>query len=245
MEKIRNAVHKTHPEIAFIGEGYNEISVGEIDGGFGAISMPYGGIPMFASVYHDYIMYYANSLRPDNYDKRLVRFLYAHSFINGAQLGWYAYIGGYQSLRDASPYATYLAGIRTAIAKKFLSFGEMVEPPLIVNDLPSVRTPSWHGNITKDDIEFPAVMHSAWKASDGTLGLVFINITDSMQKVRYKLDVAGYNMPASKGFEVTKLGWDKSEPLGKYPGGVVEREDSIGPMEVLVLEIKSFSAIGK
>ena len=244
MEKVRAEVHKTYPNLAFVGEGYNEVAIGVVDGGWGAITSPCtrnpDGIPLFASVYHDYIMYYANMFRPVSSDVRLVQVAYVHSFINGAQLGWLG--GGWENIRKASPFATYLARIRTTIAKKYLVLGEMVKPPVILNQLPSVTTPAWYSHISKEAIKFPAVMHSAWKASDGTLGLVFVNISGNPQKVSYKLNLSDYGIPASKDANITKSGLDTTESSGKYSSQVIEREELIAPLEVLVLEIAPVSA---
>ena len=239
MEKVRAEVHKTHPDLAFFGEWYNEVAIGVVDGGFNAIVSPFtrnpDGIPMFASVYHDYIMYYANSVHPEEPNEHMVRIIYAHSFIHGAQLGWVPSCG-WENLRKAAPFAASLARIRNGPAKKFLAFGEMVKPPVILNELPSVTTPAWYSGVSKEAIKFPAVMHSAWKASDGTLGLIFINISGNPQKVRYALNLSDYGITA-RSIQMKKMGLKRSDPTREYSTPLIEGEESIAPSEVLVLEI--------
>jgi len=88
----------------------------------------------------------------------------------------------------ASEHTSYLAKSRMKVASKFLTHGDMPEPPELLNDLPTVTTPPWYANSGETEPRtFPALLSSAWKAPDGTLGLVFCNISDDEHEVKYEL----------------------------------------------------------
>ena len=116
----------------------------------------------------------------------------------------------------------------------------MVEPPAFLNTVPTVTTPAWNVNAEKERT-FPGVLHSAWKAPDGTIGLVFANIAAKEQEVEYEFDAKRYGLPAGKNYLVTER--VSKNIVGTYASPVFRRKDKILPRQVLILEISTGKTI--
>ena len=72
-------------------------------------------------------------------------------------------------------------------ALRYLVYGELIHAPIIEGDLPVIKT-QWKLWGTDYPIEMPAVIGSAWKAADGSIGLVFTNMSEETQQFRWKLE---------------------------------------------------------
>jgi hypothetical protein len=63
------------------------------------------------------------------------------------------------------------------------------------------------------------VIHSAWRASDGSIGIVFLNISERPQQVAFRLQSAQYGFPPETDLAVAVLGLDRDEnPVRKIYG---------------------------
>jgi hypothetical protein len=116
----------------------------------------------------------------------------------------------------------------------------MVEPPALLNELPTVTTPRWYSYFTNDgDRSFPAILHSAWKAPDGSVGLVLANVSREPQHARYRFDAKHYGLAAPRGLRVTRLGREGSRVLATCPASPWERDEVVPAMDVLILEVRA------
>ena len=232
--RTREAAKAINPEMIFVSESPHETIVGALDGclQFRHATFP-DNIPLFSSVYHDFILLWGNTYDANYENIEQWAFIpIAYSFIRGDQLGWFG-----QGWLNAIEYTTYLAKLRMGPAQKFVTYGEMMEPPRFLNNLPSVTTPPWFKNSEKEPRTFAAVLHSAWKAPDGTLGMVFANIADKEQEVEYEFDATRYGLPVGKKYVVTEM--VSKNIVGTYASPVFKRKDKVLPRQVLILEISA------
>jgi hypothetical protein len=170
----------------------------------------------------------------------LAPMVYAESFIAGDQLGesdlWYIfwaehprllswdeeahkYVNKHPAWSDphvtnrAAQFIIDIAQLRHHAGRKFLAYGEMMKPLTFKNDLPCIEGWWQQAGPGPEIKRLPAVMHSVWKAPDGTLGLVFANISNREQKVRFDMDLAAYGLPGASSYRLTELAKDGAAKL--------------------------------
>jgi hypothetical protein len=160
----------------------------------------------------------------------------AQMFLWGEQMGWFAP----NILKLESPDAEYLKVLCKAFVKeevkKFLFFGEMLRPPKLDGDNP-ILSASWRAN--QKDTEMPSVSHSAWKAEDGTLGLVFTNLDTSAHTISYSVDTKQYKLHQTKKYSVKVIDGVGTGKVKSYNSGSFVRTEKMPARSVLVLEIKA------
>ena len=147
-------------------------------------------IPMYPAVYGGRNLTFGRYIFPDD-AKASLPFItkVAQMFIFGAQMGW---IDAW--ILDYPREAEYLRTLSQARLKalKYLAYGELVHPPVIESDLPLIKT-QWHLWGTDYSIEMPAVIVSTWSAGDGSIGIVFTNMSEETQRFRWKHEKYSFN----------------------------------------------------
>ena len=246
MERIHKAVNKgSEPTIAFTAEGNAETVVGTFDGLLLAQYGPSNMVPFFQFVYHDYQICFGRWSGLDygmQAHKRMGEFctLVGQSFVWGDQLGWV-----FPTLATEQPKAAnYLKRLGKArrSAKKFLLYGEMLSPPKLEKELPTISSEWWStgsgGATFSPTITSPSVLYSAWKAPDGTIGLVFTNISKSPQTVSYSLNLKDYGLPEKGEYAASRIESDgKLTRLSDYQSSNISRSETLEPYSALVLQI--------
>jgi hypothetical protein len=160
----------------------------------------------------------------------------AQMFLWGEQMGWFDPIILKLGNSDTEYLKVLCKTLDKELVKKFLFYGEMVRPPKLAGDNP-VLSAAWNENQKKT--EMPAVSHSAWKAQDGTLGLVFTNLDNSDHTISYNVDTKQYNLPQIKKYSVKIIDGAGAGKVKNYSSGSFVRTEKIPPRSVLVLEIKA------
>ncbi len=150
------------------------------------------GIPLFSYLYHEYAIGYGGDsagLSPAN-SRELVR-THAINLVTGRTPG-VALWGAHQAIGNA--HADQLRLIRAhgrllqTRARDFLMLGRMLHP--LVLDVPKL-TFHYHTdnpNAPPQPVEDHAVLTSSWQAPDGRVGHLLVNISESPQQVRIRLD---------------------------------------------------------
>jgi hypothetical protein len=65
-------------------------------------------------------------------------------------------------------------------ARPYCYFGEMVKAPTL--NVPTFSRRAWHkGTWKMQPLELPAVLHSAWRAEDGSIGVILIGVAEGDQ----------------------------------------------------------------
>ncbi|MBI4244308.1 MAG: hypothetical protein HY606_09490 [Planctomycetes bacterium] len=241
MERISQAVNKgSEPTIAFTTEANTETVVGTFDGLLLAHYAAPDMIPFFQFVYHDYQICFGRWHGLDygkHAHKRMGEFslLAGQSFVWGDQLGWV-----FPSMSIEQPKAAnYLKNLGKArhSARKFLLYGQMLTPPRLDKELPTISFEWWANSPTATS---PAVLYSAWKSPDGAIGLVFTNISESSQTISYSLNLKDYGLPGGNKYIVNRVGEDgELTVLSDYQSSDISRSESLEPYSALVLEMSN------
>lgn len=177
-------------------------------------------IPMYAYIYHKYLQNFSGNsvcsqdifdeLRsPESYLLRT-----AHSFLAGDfmtlvinQDGEIAWAWGerdfsYLPDRDATlEFIKTATAFKRGVGKKYLTLGEMIKPCSVSSE----KVKMYKTNAERFT-EYPAVMTTAWKASDGTCAQFFANYCTSTQKISLNLNgTNGADMIDQSGNVICKL----------------------------------------
>lgn len=177
-------------------------------------------IPMYAYIYHKYLQNFSGNsvcsqdifdeLRsPESYLLRT-----AHSFLAGDfmtlvinQDGEIAWAWGerdfsYLPDRDATlEFIKTATAFKRGVGKKYLTLGEMIKPCSVSSE----KVKMYKTNAERFT-EYPAVLTTAWKASDGTCAQFFANYCTSTQKISLNLNgTNGADMIDQSGNVICKL----------------------------------------
>ena len=238
LRRSREEIHKVNPQAIMTSEGSSELYLDLLDGNlfYGQISKDY--VPAFQAIYHDYTFGYGISLATsktvgEDYPLSLPIGLV---FIEGDQIGWTA-IASLYTEKDIA-FIRKLAHFRVKCAQKFLGLGQMVRPPKFDTPLPIV---SGDWGLSRGIVEAPAVLHSAWKAKDGNLGIIFLNISKQTQSISCQFKAEDYGFKPGVQMKSYALALDPSEKptlqvYKVFPEGKVAMEKQIEPLEIWALE---------
>jgi len=254
LRRSRKAIRAVSSEAIMLSEQPSEAYLDVLDGIllFNVQGMP-GAVPAFQAVYHDYFLLFGNYIGGQAAVDHLPMFA-GESLIYGDQLGtfnvWPMFLPDHPrselsmywddeaKRRKNIDFLVHIARLKHNSGYKFLSLGEMRKPLTFSNQLPvqeAKQLPYFNG-----PRRIPAVINAVWKAPDGTLGLVFCNVSESGQEVRYTIDVTEYGLPASAKYTLSELLEDgASRVLGTYEKPTFSRTETIPARRALLLEIKA------
>jgi hypothetical protein len=161
----------------------------------------------------------------------------ARAFIYGAQLGWIDDTVLQDKYRLEAEYLQALARCRSR-AHKFLSEGEMLAPPQLqgVKEVTVEGMPPW-GPRTPYHLVIPAVLSSAWRAADGSIGIALTNLSDQNQSAKMDIPLASLGLYANAKYNLTRIGPEGAKPAGKFAGPRFRLTQPMPPRSALILEI--------
>ena len=198
-------------------------------------------VPLFPAVYGGYSINFGRFLFKEDINDT-VPFVtkLAQMFLFGSQLGWFGLHTHHELLeknRETANYMKKLAKCR-GLARKFLVFGEMLRPPHSDNKLPEIST-SWGFTSagTPHIIKMPAVLASAWRAEDGSLGIISTNVSTSPQSVIYTIDAHKYHLPESRSYTITRITEKEKVEIAKSTTSTFRINDIIPSRNVVIFEI--------
>ncbi|MFH0970655.1 MAG: DUF6259 domain-containing protein [Candidatus Diapherotrites archaeon] len=189
-------------------------------------------IPLIETIYHDYKLFnYGNiysNLTWHAYDAysgqpglltEAAQASIASGFIRGKMVTHTESTLGYavhNSVKDHgdafAPFVNYayflkqLIKVRLSEAKKFLIYGQLLRPLKLEgagNNI-TFTYKTMGDNPTPYPQTFPPVMNSVWKASDGSIGVMFINYTNNDESFSWTFDADEYGLSSSL-FTMKKL----------------------------------------
>jgi hypothetical protein len=147
-------------------------------------------IPLFAAVYAGQVQLFSRAYGGN--DKLAYRMKAAQSLVFGEQIGWIN--AGIMHDEVNGPFFRRMARLRHAILP-YLSWGEMARPPKLDGDIPQVTADwAWRDNRPITD---SAIQSGAWRARDGRLALIFVNVTDEALSVGLRFDGKQYGLSAT------------------------------------------------
>lgn len=159
-------------------------------------------VPLFQYVYHDSILF-KDFFGPPNLDGSYFRLVLARDLTWG-QIPDYQINVGYTPALE-SMAETYLKGAisaRTTYAKKFLVDGVMLPAPQLSVPLTQV---SWMSSQTETG-QFPSIQESAWRASDGSVGIVMTNISSGGVTFSLPISYSRLGLPPGAAYSVQYTG---------------------------------------
>lgn len=170
---LRAEIKRRHPEKMLTTECNAEPYAHLFDGYLTWHWQYQNQIPLFSAVYGGKVQMFGRAYRGGATKDLALRMKAAQSLVFGEQIGWIdpnVYkdpIGG--------PFIRRMARLRYAL-KDYLAVGDMARPPRVVGDIPKVTADwQWSGEwiVTTD-----ALLSGVWRAKDGRVALIFVNVTD-------------------------------------------------------------------
>ncbi len=193
-EELKSEANEIDSEgIIFASEGCGEPFIENIDTFLaGNDNSPYMK-PIFAAVYHDYVMgfgrymYFADLTGGEKF-KNAIETKNAEQFICGWQFGWNRvawcmYIDKYP---ETAAFIRMLAKVRHE-HYKYLACGKMLRP--LELNVPETKV-FWAGSWKDEEgteITLPSVMNSVWQTADTTIGVFFVNVTGDEVNFTFKM----------------------------------------------------------
>ncbi len=191
-------------------------------------------IPMFQYVYSGYCITYGRCF---NNDPLAFRMKNTQMFLWGEQIGWFPPVDSTAFANDDAVYFKELCNaLMNKEVRKYLFYGEMIRPPVLHGDFP-VLSAQWRPNQRSTDM--PAVAHSAWKAEDGSVGLVFANMDNHEHVINYDFDMnMFYHSLNSSVLSAEIIYGPGLGKINRYDDPKIYRNDTIPERSVLVIEYK-------
>lgn len=216
MRSIKSEVRKKNPGFCFSAESFWEGNMAELDAymtcntTYQYLSKYVYAIPMAHTVYHDYSIFFSawvgkHGLEEDNASSYIAQ--NGQAFVWGVKPGWNqpTFLTKYKNHEIAlksseERYRAYSAG------KKFLIYGKMLKEPEAATHQKMLPI-KWFRGFSKAfwNIEMPTVLKSAWRAPDGTLGVVLYNISSEKQSLTLKLDHQEYALAKGTSYEASAI----------------------------------------
>lgn len=240
---LRDSARRVKPTFAAHHEVLCEIYIDVADAAEVCTAPSNVNVPMYEAVYHDYNYIMGRRImewndrnlfpdRPDvDGDAGMDEFVssFSQTYIWGNQPGW--------TRIDIVSYAPRIAAFIKRMmdaryrALKYLNDGDMMRPPTVLTPLPRVER-TWRYTDTPQHV-LPVIMSSAWRAADGSVAIVLVNITDEPQSIHYQFDLAecGLTSPA----RAMRIDGPTPQSLDDAPALLVERVDEVEPYGVKIL----------
>jgi len=190
-------------------------------------------IPLFSAVYGGKVQMFGRAYRGGATKDLALRMKAAQSLVFGEQIGWIdpnVYkepIGG--------PFIRRMARLRYAL-KDYLAVGDMARPPHIVGDIPTVTADwQWSGEwiVTTD-----ALLSGAWRAKDGRVALIFVNVTDKELSAELVFDGEKYGFKKGASLLVTPRTEEGTQSPQREPSSF-RRRLTLPAYQALALEVRA------
>ena len=254
LKRCSEAIKEINPDAMTTSEQPTEVYIDCLDSMLlYTVQYKPGTVPALQAVYHDYMILFGNANLTAKGSLESFPMSLGESFTAGDQLGWFnhwpmftpghprdelsIYWEDLDLCKKYTDFTAHKAQLRYNAGQKFLVCGEMLKPLTFENELP-YREGYW----VREGLglrRLPAVMHSVWRASDGSLGLVFCNITDDEHGVEFKLNLEEYSIPKAKRYLLIEHNIDGSEEvIEKYETRSFKRKVTMPPLSGYILEVR-------
>jgi len=211
-QRIASAVAGANPDAALDAEepaeiylSYFSLHLGNVDASELANQEQ---VPLFQYVYHDSILF--EDVFGPSLDGSYFRLTLARDLTWGQMPKW--------PINDApgTPAQSYLQAaiaLRTTYGKKFLVDGIMLPPPQISVPTTLVSwTQTWAVNAPGSG-QYPSIQESAWRAADGTVGIVLTNIATGNVNFQLPISYSRLHLPPGAAYTVQSTGGSAATAL--------------------------------
>ena len=231
--QIRAECRKINPEAMLCGEDAAEWCIDVLDTSYEA--GPYSNAPVFLAVYHGYTQVFGGGIHNKTSPPYQGKY-----WLMGCQNGRSNQEGemarpNNDHYRRFGRYYRDLIRCHWEFARPYLGYGEMLRPPKIEGDIPTVTQKGGYGPFT-----LPVVDGTAWLADDGTVGIFFLNYDKEKEfEFRWTHDlgeIAGIG--GNRKLKMTRWTPDGIEAAGECRGGVLRRTMKIGSWGMIALKLE-------
>lgn len=237
--RVREAIRRIYPE-AIVGdeaavEYFNDVT----DLRLLHENCIVNGCPLFMAVYHDYRLFYGRTLG-DAMSPEMFRQQAGSLFSLGSMIGRLTTknettVPFHEGDEANLDYLRRIMALREP-ALEFFNLGRMLRPARLDPEPAVIR-----GDFMRFHHEVPEVMTSTWRAPDGRVAILFLNITDTEKKQTAHFDTAEYGF--RKG---GKVRFEKRTPTATTPGearpaGPTALPVTLGPTEMVLFVLDSAS----
>jgi len=239
LQKTRKRSRKKKPEAILTSECNAECFMTYLDAFLTWHTFQGELVPMFPAVYGGWMVTFGRSFSKADLENPLsFAAKVGQMFVFGAQLGWF---GLYEIMEDQykadAEYLRKLAKHRL-LGLKFLLHGRLMRPVKPDVSFPTVSL-NWSFIRRSVKVTLPVVMSSVWKAEDGTLGMVFTNVSITPQLVSFKINLEDYEFPPGREYIVTKITEYGNEKMGQYDSAEIPFKDLLPGRSVLLIQIEA------
>jgi len=239
---VREHIRAINPEAITTGEAPIEAFIDVLDGKLLHYNLPWNFAPLYTAVYHDYQLCYGRTVSlPAENPEPLFSMIVGRLFAEGVQIGRFFinhpdYRLWHESYREQLEYLKRCARAKLA-AHDYLTLGEFMRPPHVINKLPTVET-----NYRNIHTVMPVVLVRAWKSPSGGVAHVLTNISLKSQTITYRFSTKDYGFPTN-----SRVSWRRIFPRTSAEpeilnAGECERTIHLQPHDVLIFELKPASA---
>ena len=236
LKKVQKVAHSKGRNVIITSECTAEPFMDGVDAFLTWIKPDDRSIPMLPAVYSGYSIYFGSPAWFGHGDRAWIM-AQGRDFLWAAQNGWMGFELFEAKHAKKAAYLKKVGKYRVA-AKKFLTFGELVDLVEPTNHIETI-TERWpdHANNPRD-ATLPSVQGSLWKAEDGTLGVFLANYLEKDNTIEFNVDPAKYAIARSAKLEIARITPENRTVEGMVPYGPVNRSENLGPWEIRVLEIR-------
>ncbi|UCG59282.1 MAG: hypothetical protein JSU70_07180 [Phycisphaerales bacterium] len=194
-------------------------------------------IPMTTAVYSGYTLYFGSPSWFQHGDRAWIA-AQGRALIWGNQCGWMGFELFEPRHARKAAYLKKVGKYRIA-ARKFLTFGELVEVVEPANRIETITEP-WpdHGNNPRT-ATLPSMQAAVWKAEDNSLGIFLVNYLERDNTIEFIIEPGKYNIASDTSeYTITQIcpGADTGRrPIGFGP---VRMTETLGPWEIRLLVVK-------
>ncbi|MFH0965434.1 MAG: DUF6259 domain-containing protein [Planctomycetota bacterium] len=231
-ERIREECHKINPEAMFCGENVAEWCIDVLDTSY--TGGPDCTAPVFMAVYHGYTQTFGGLY--NQYTPPYIGRMWIMGCENGpTNQELPLATGPEESYKKLGPWYRELLRCRWEFGWPYLGCGEMLRPPKVEGDIPTITQKGAYGDFT-----LPGVDSTAWRARDGSVGIFFLNYDgERSYDFTWTEDLGEFaGIGADKKLRVTRWTSEGEEDVGKWSGGVVTQNASIEPWGMIALRLE-------
>ncbi len=166
-------------------------------------------VPLFQYVYHDSVLFGDYNSGP-SLDGSYYRLTLSRDLNWGQMPAW-----GIDLFWDAAAksYMQAVITARTTYAKRFLIDGMMLPPPqLSVPSTPVTWITNFQTN-AQGTGQYPSIQESAWRAADGTVGIILTNIATSNVNFQLPISYTRLHLPPGAAYTVQSTGGSATTTL--------------------------------
>ena len=236
---LLESAKKTCPKMVLCGEGNDEMFIDIMSSRLLPAEIWNGYIPLFQTVYHDYITSYGRRVdlvSPKNQNDPLPAMQIGWQLVMGNQIGrvflWKKNFGESPVIAKHLKYLSKATDIRQKWADYFCT-GQMLRPPYIKGDIPDLKT---NEHWSRNPITMPAILASTWKDESGNIVVLLTNISNNSLSFEFGVDLAELKLKSnSMNFQQV---YPEIKDYGYARGKVLSKKITLKGLGIAVFELK-------